>query len=78
MFGDQFYWGGRIADLALGATIPFSGMTDESATGALRAVLDEVLDPAAAVRARAFAAQLRADGAAVAARRLEAEYGAGR
>lgn len=42
----------------------------EHTTGALR----EVVDPAVAVRARTFAAQVRADGAAVAARQLEAEY----
>jgi vancomycin aglycone glucosyltransferase len=72
MFGDQFYWASRIVDLGLGATIPYSTMTEESLTGALR----EGLDPAVAVRARTFAGQVRWDGAAVAARQLEVEYGA--
>ena len=72
MFGDQFYWASRIVDLGLGATTPYSTMTEESLTGALR----EVFDPAAAVRARTLAGQVRWDGAAVAARQLEVEYGA--
>ena len=72
MFGDQFYWASRIVDLGLGATTPYSTMTEESLTGALR----EALDPAAAVRARTLAGQVRWDGAAVAARQLEVEYGA--
>jgi len=72
MFGDQFYWASRIVDLGLGATTPYSTMTEESLTGALR----EALDPAVAVRARTLAGQVRWDGAAVAARQLEVEYGA--
>ncbi len=72
MFGDQFYWASRIVDLGLGATTPYSTMTEESLTGALR----EVFDPAVAVRARTLAGQVRWDGAEVAARRLEVEYGA--
>ena len=72
MFGDQFYWASRIVDLGLGATTPYSTMTEESLRGALR----EALDPAAAVRARTLAVQVRWDGAAVAARQLEVEYGA--
>ena len=72
MFGDQFYWASRIVDLGLGATTPYFTMTEESLTGALR----EVFDPAVAVRARTFAAQVRWDGAAVAARQLEVEFGA--
>jgi hypothetical protein len=36
----------------------------------------KTFDPAVAVRARAFAGQVRSDGAAVAARQLEVEYGA--
>jgi vancomycin aglycone glucosyltransferase len=72
MFGDQFYWASRIVDLGLGPTTPYSTMTEESLTGALR----EGLDPAAAVRARTLAGQVRWDGAAVAAQQLEVEYGA--
>jgi vancomycin aglycone glucosyltransferase len=71
MFGDQFYWAGRIVDLELGATTSYSTMTEESLTGALR----EALGPAVAVRARTFAGHVRSDGAAVAARQLEVEYG---
>src|SRR5262245_37042790 len=71
MFGDQFYWAGRIADLELGATTAFSAMTEESLTDALL----EALDLAVVVRARAFAAQVRWDGVTVAARQLELEYG---
>jgi len=71
MFGDQFYWGGRVVQLGLGTTTSLSAMTEESLANALRAALD----PTVAARARAFAAQLRSDGAAIAARQLEAEFG---
>jgi vancomycin aglycone glucosyltransferase len=73
MFGDQFYWAGRIVDIALGATTSYSTMTEQSLTAALR----DALDPAVAVRAHSFAGQVGWDGAAVAARRLEGEYGTG-
>ncbi|MEO8260738.1 MAG: glycosyltransferase [Acidobacteriota bacterium] len=69
--GDQFYWARRIVDLELGATTSYPTMTAESLAGALR----EALAPAVAVRARAFAGEVRSDGAAVAARRLEMEFG---
>jgi vancomycin aglycone glucosyltransferase len=72
MFGDQFYWGRRIVDIGLGATTLYSTITEEALADALR----EALDPALAVRARTFAGQVRRDGAAVAARQLEMEYGA--
>jgi hypothetical protein len=49
-------------------------MTEESLTAALR----QVLDPAVVVRARTLATQIGWDGAEVAARRLEVEYGAAR
>jgi vancomycin aglycone glucosyltransferase len=71
MFGDQFYWAGRIVDLGLGATIPHVTMTEESLTASLR----EALRPATEVRARALAGRVRRDGAEAAARRLELEYG---
>ena len=71
MFGDQFYWGGRVVQLGLGATTSLSAGTEESLANALRAALD----PTVGARARAFAAQLRSDGAAIAALRLEAEFG---
>ena len=74
MFGDQFYWAGRIVDLGLGATTSSNALTEESLTVALR----EALDPATVIRARTFAGRIRHDGAAVAARELEIEYGAPR
>jgi vancomycin aglycone glucosyltransferase len=72
MFGDQFYWASRIVDLGTGATNPHTKMTEEFLTGALR----EVCDPAVVVRARTLARQVGRDGAEIAAKRLEAEYGA--
>jgi vancomycin aglycone glucosyltransferase len=71
MFGDQFYWANRIVDLGLGATTPYATMTEESLTASLR----EGLHPAVEIRARTLAGQVRRDGAEVAARRLELEYG---
>jgi hypothetical protein len=50
---------------------PYATMTDESLAGALRTVLDHAL----AIRARRLAAEVRWDGAEIAARRLAAEYG---
>ena len=70
MFGDQFYWASRVVHLGIGTTTSHSAMTEESLAGALQ----HVLSPAVTVRARAFAAQVRADGAAIAARQLEAEF----
>jgi vancomycin aglycone glucosyltransferase len=72
MFGDQFYWANRIVDLGLGAMTPHATMTEESLTASLR----EALRPAVEVLARTLAGQVRRDGAEVAARRLELEYGA--
>jgi vancomycin aglycone glucosyltransferase len=72
MFGDQFYWANRIAELGLGTTTPHANMTEESLTASLR----EALRPAVEVRARTLATQVHRDGAEVAARRLELEYGA--
>ena len=72
MFSDQFYWANRIVDLGLGVTTPHSTMTEESLTASLR----EVLRREVGVRAHTLAVQLRRDGAEVAARRLELEYGA--
>ncbi len=74
MFGDQFYWASRIVHLGVGAMTPHATMTEEFLTGALR----EVCDPAVIVRARTLAGQVGGDGAQIAARRLEAEYGAAR
>jgi len=70
MFGDQSYWAGRVVDLGLGATVAYSAINEESLANALR----QALDPARAARARAFAAQVRPDGAAIAARQLEAQF----
>ena len=70
MFGDQFYWSTRVAALEIGTTTPHVNLTEDSLTGALRAVLD----PAVADRARTFAGQVGWNGAKVAALRLAAEY----
>jgi vancomycin aglycone glucosyltransferase len=72
MFGDQPYWAGRVVALGLGDTVPYSAITEQSLTNALQ----HALDPAVAARARVFAGQVRADGAATAARELEAQFGA--
>jgi vancomycin aglycone glucosyltransferase len=72
MFGDQFYWASRIVDLGAGATNPYPKMTEEFLTGALR----EVCDPDVVARARALARRIGRDGTEIAAKRLEAEYGA--
>lgn len=72
MFGDQFYWASRIVDLGAGAATPYSQMTEESLTSALR----EVCDPAVVVQARTLAKHVGRDGAEIAARRLDVEYGA--
>ena len=74
MFGDQFYWAGRVVELGLGAATPHATMTEELLTGVLREALDETV----ALRARMFAAQVRGDGATIAARRLELDYDAAR
>lgn len=71
MYGDQFYWANRVEQLGIGATTSHSTMTEESLAAALRSVLD----PAVAAKARAFAAKVRGDGATIAARQLEVEYG---
>ena len=72
MFSDQFYWASRVVELGLGATTPHATLTEESLTASLR----QALDPSVKVRSRALAGQVRRDGAQVAARRLELEYGA--
>ncbi|HEX5047281.1 MAG TPA: glycosyltransferase [Gammaproteobacteria bacterium] len=71
LFGDQFYWAERVVQLGAGATVPHTAMTDEAVTRALGAALG----PAVTERARSLALLVRADGAATAASRLEAEYG---
>jgi vancomycin aglycone glucosyltransferase len=74
MFGDQFYWASRIVELGVGATTPHATMTEQFLTGALR----EVCDPPVIVRARSLARHVGWDGAQIAARQLEAEYGSAR
>jgi vancomycin aglycone glucosyltransferase len=71
MFGDQPYWAGRVVELGLGATVAYPAITEDSLTGALQ----QALNASVAARARAFAAQVRSDGAAIAARELEAQFG---
>jgi vancomycin aglycone glucosyltransferase len=72
MFGDQFYWASRIVHLGIGAMSPHGTMTQEFLIDALR----EVCGPAVAARARALARHVGRDGAKIAARQLEDEYGA--
>jgi vancomycin aglycone glucosyltransferase len=71
MFGDQFYWAERVSHLGLGASTPHSTMTEDSLPNALA----RSLDPAVAARARAFAEQILVNGATIAARQLEVEFG---
>jgi len=70
MYGDQFYWAGRVEQMGIGVTTSLPSMTEESLAGALRAALSS----AVVARARVFAAQLRSDGAAIAAQRLETDF----
>ena len=74
MFGDQPYWAGRVVELGLGACVAYSAITEESLTNGLR----QALDPSVEARARAFAAQVRSDGAAIAVHELEAQFGTAR
>jgi len=74
MFGDQPYWARRVVELGLGATVAYSAITEESLTNALR----HALEPPVVARATAHAALVRADGAAIAARALEEQFGAAR
>lgn len=71
MFGDQFYWAGRVVHLGIGAMSPHGTMPEEYPIDALR----DVCGPAMTARARAFAKSVGRDGAKIAARRLEDEYG---
>ena len=71
MFGDQFYWASRIETLGVGTTIPHAAMTQDSLAGAIR----EVLDPAVVDRARTLSSRVGRNGAEIAAKRLEAEFG---
>ena len=69
--GDQFYWAGRVVALGAGATTPYAAMTVQSLTEALQTALHRDV----VGRARELAGAVGRDGAEVAARRLEAEYG---
>ena len=71
MFSDQFYWATRVVELGVGATTLHTTMTEESLTGALR----EAFDSAVVGRALRLGGQVSWDGAKIAARRLESEYG---
>jgi vancomycin aglycone glucosyltransferase len=71
MFADQFYWGRRVSELGVGATLPAAGLD----AGALAQALEEALNPAVAARAAELAGRVRTDGAAVAANRLATEFG---
>lgn len=71
MFGDQFYFGGRVRELGLGSNIAFAGLDP----GKLAAAVGDALSPLTSARARAFAANITPNGAAYAARRLADEFG---
>ncbi|TIO73576.1 MAG: glycosyltransferase family 1 protein [Mesorhizobium sp.] len=64
--GDQPYWARRVAELGIGAAHDGPAPTAES----LSAALGTALAPETGVRASAVAGRVRADGAAVAAKRL--------
>lgn len=67
MFSDQFYWGGRIRELDIGAL---------ARPGAdLSVALSQALQPEVATCARALAKRITSDGAAVAASLLAEEFG---
>jgi vancomycin aglycone glucosyltransferase len=69
MFGDQFYWASRVQALGIGTSLVGVGsLTEKMVASALR----EVLEPDVAWRAQSIVANLRHDGALVAARRLVA------
>lgn len=63
---DQYYWAQRVRDLGIGVALGFGVPTADSLTSALR----DALQPAVTARARAVAADVRSDGAYIAARRL--------
>jgi len=71
LFSDQFYWARRVADLGIGTTTPHATLTELSLTESLR----ETLRPPVRTRALEIAREVHADGAKVAARQLELEYG---
>jgi vancomycin aglycone glucosyltransferase len=64
--GDQPYWAGRVAELAIGAAHDGPTPSTESLSDALRTVLNSETR----ARADALASTIRADGAMVAARLL--------
>lgn len=66
MFGDQFYWSSRVAELGIGTAIPHGAMTKESLARAFRHLLETTIGD----RARAFAPKIGRDGAKFAARQL--------
>jgi vancomycin aglycone glucosyltransferase len=63
---DQHYWAQRIRDLGVGAAHGLGAPTADSLAGALR----EALQPAVAARAKSLAADIRGDGARLAAEAL--------
>lgn len=74
LFGDQFYWGSRVAELGIGSTVSHAALEVESLAGALQKALAE----RTLIRAREMASKVGVGGAEVAARRLVQRYGAAR
>lgn len=70
MFMDQFYWGQRVTDLDIGRVVPFASLEKN----ALVSALNDALGADRATRAGSLAAHISRDGAAVAARRLIAQF----
>jgi vancomycin aglycone glucosyltransferase len=66
LFSDQFYWGFRLQQLGVGATVPMSTIAVETLARHLR----EALQPETAARARAMAPRIATAGALKAAQRL--------
>jgi len=76
-FGDQMFWGGRVAATGAGpAPIERRRISQQALTGALRAIVDDAGMHAAAQRAAAQIA--REDGVAETVRRLSATLSARR
>jgi vancomycin aglycone glucosyltransferase len=71
---DQLYWARRVAELGIGAAYDGRTASVESMSAALRATLA----PETRVRAEAVSAQVRADGAEVAAKLLLEAVGSAR
>jgi vancomycin aglycone glucosyltransferase len=71
MFADQFYWGERVRELGLGATLPMPEINTPNLVQSLR----DGLRGNVVGRARSLAAEITTNGAAIAARNLLNKFG---